>query len=77
MHGYAASARIDEVRVRARDALAAPLGPMPAVDADTERLAPSPVSETPDPGPFEQLLADLRTQWEQTTFYLFDPESWR
>jgi hypothetical protein len=79
MHGYAVSARIEKARVHARHGLVPPMGATPAVDAagDDERLSGVRASDTPGPGPFEQLLADLRTQWEQTTFYLFDRQSWR
>lgn len=30
-----------------------------------------------DPGPFAERLARLSELWRQTTFYLFDAESWR
>ena len=30
-----------------------------------------------DPGPFAERLARLQELWRQTTFYLFDAESWR
>jgi hypothetical protein len=30
-----------------------------------------------DPGPFAERLTRMRELWRQTTFYLFDAESWR
>jgi hypothetical protein len=79
MHGYAVSARIEKAPVRARHTLVPPIAATPAVDtADgAERLARVSTSETPGPGPFEQFLSYLRPQWEQRTFCLFDPQSWR
>ncbi|MFL5686502.1 MAG: hypothetical protein ACJ77D_10660 [Chloroflexota bacterium] len=32
---------------------------------------------TSDPGPFAERVARMRELWRQTTFYLFDAESWR
>ncbi|HLA16688.1 MAG TPA: hypothetical protein VJZ72_07280 [Candidatus Limnocylindrales bacterium] len=69
MNGYAASARIDRAPVRARlGSGSAAMALSPADRWTDERLTPATLSER---------IEDWRILWEQTTFFLFDPESWR
>jgi hypothetical protein len=73
MGGYAAHAHIAHVEVR----------PASQPGADRGQPVTSPAGETTpdvpreDLGPSDHLVDDLRTAWAQTTFYLFDPQSWR
>jgi hypothetical protein len=76
MAGYAVSARIERAAVRAAPRIArdAP-GPRRDPDAigdDTVDLVGRPV---------DMVIAErwslIRESWAQTTFFLFDPESWR
>ncbi|HET7169827.1 MAG TPA: hypothetical protein VFI69_11565 [Candidatus Limnocylindrales bacterium] len=76
MAAYAVIARIGRVDphltlrdVDARDALDPPDGPSPGSGADVIDTAPM--------GRVHAWLGSLREGWAQTTFYLFDPESWR
>jgi hypothetical protein len=69
VNGYAATARITGVPVRSRAtghgaarSLAARLD---TSDAGTRSV------------PLAERLEDWRILWRQTTFFLFDPESWR
>lgn len=75
MAGYAVIARIDrvdphfagwEAESALESATAEPLGPE-AID-----LVGRDVGETLD-----ERWARIREAWKQTTFYLFDPQSWR
>lgn len=80
MSGYAASARLRGgatrfVPIGGSRRLASPNGSVAAAALlDCERIEPV-------RRPFRERLAsrcdDLRETWSQTTFYLFDPESWR
>jgi hypothetical protein len=91
MTGYAVSERIRVFQVespRARapfaDRLPEPMGPFLIGDDVSQRDGAH-----PDEGVLEELegmsvwarLSDLRddlaTAWRQTTFFLFDPQSWR
>jgi hypothetical protein len=76
MAGYAVSARIERAAVRA--------APRIAHDVPGRRREPDPVTdETVDlvGRPVEVVIAErwslIRESWAQTTFFLFDPESWR
>lgn len=80
MSGYAASARLQGGSTR-----------FVAVAADRRPITHEPVAPSPEGAdrgraeparrPAIERLAsrwdDLREAWAQTTFYLFDPESWR
>lgn len=35
------------------------------------------IDRIPEPGPFAERLARMQELWRQTTFFLFDAESWR
>jgi hypothetical protein len=78
MGGYAVTARIARAPVRAAGGLAPPAGAT-APRIVTENRAPAMVAveEADARGRLEEWLGDLRTRWEQTTFYLFDAEGWR
>lgn len=52
--------------------------PPAALAADTVPDVAIVVSDrTSDPGPFAEKIARMQELWRQTTFYLFDAESWR
>ena len=69
MNGYTASARIDRVPVRARRV---PQSPTTSAGVG-DRWTDYPVATRT----LTERLEDWRVVWAQTTFYLFDPESWR
>ena len=81
MAAYAVMARIGHVD---------PHLTMHEIDVDDERrppagLATDAVSDVAivvsdrasDPGPFAEKIARMQELWRQTTFYLFDADSWR
>lgn len=74
MAGYAVSARVDRPRLRAGPLVARP-GPerdrlLAALhDRHRDAAAPRPT--------VAERWQDAQRIWAQTTFYLFDPESWR
>jgi hypothetical protein len=83
MTGYAVSARIQRVRIatlvavttqdsrrRESDGEPATRGGAPGCALE-ELVGRSPWAR------FRDLREDLVTGWNQTTFFLFDPESWR
>ena len=70
MRGYAASARLERVPVRTRVGRSDPTG-LADVGMHVDR-DPRPLGER-----FRERIDELRETWDQTTFYLFDPESWR
>ena len=82
MAGYAATERVSRARVMARiadDARAVQI----ADDARAAQIAPPAeipavpwLDATPLPT-WRRRLADLRTSWSETTFYLFDEDGWR
>jgi len=75
MRGYAALARIDASSVHVGRALPRTPDPVhcPAPAATLHpRLAARRVASRA-----AEVLETLREQWAITTFYLFDPESWR
>lgn len=74
MAGYAVSARVDRPRLRA-GGLVTPPAPDRGrrAEAFEDRLQDGAV---PRPTMAER-WADAQRIWAQTTFYLFDPESWR
>lgn len=75
MAGYAASSRIDAVAPRARwrrtPDVPAPR-PDAALDVTTTELIGRPLDEI-----LAERVAALREGLAQTTFFLFDPNSWR
>jgi hypothetical protein len=80
MSGYAASARLQGGSTRfvaaGSDRRSAPGGAVatPAAWLDREWAEPA---EPPLGKRLAGRWQDLREAWSQTTFYLFDPESWR
>jgi len=77
MAGYVATERIMEARPRfvgtdlgrpGRDALA---------DGADWTVASEATESRPLDEQLRQALEDLREAWAQTTFFLFDPNSWR
>jgi len=80
MSAYAVAVRLDRSTISMR-----PGGPAAGSPAAPQQMA------GPDAGPFEELHAfrtiaseevrerweAIREHWAQTTFYLFDPDSWR
>lgn len=78
MSGYAATARLHGATVQAGATLA-PASQAPGQD----ELAPTSLAdELPGDGiatadPIEDRIHYIRQAWAQTTFFLFDPESWR
>ena len=75
MTGYAAFGRVERGRVSPQPSPAA--APAPSID-DEDRVVALPVGSTP-PGRsrVRAVLTAAREQWAQTTFYLFDANSWR
>ena len=76
MAGYAAVARLGRVDVH----VARPTtDPYDRLEQSVDALEPS--VEDLAGQPFEAQVADflatIREQWAMTTFFLFDPESWR
>jgi hypothetical protein len=71
MASYAVTAHIDRVQPH----LASHDGPPPAPD---RHVTDEPLSEAIEVAPPPSERWDrFRERWAQTTFYLFDPESWR
>lgn len=73
MAGYAVSARIERPRLRT-GGLVAP-GKDRAVVGAGRRERPVPVA--PPRPTLAERWEDAQRVWRQTTFYLFDPDSWR
>ena len=75
MTGYEAFGRVERGRVAAmpgwatRDSRA-------MVDGSLDDAADASVGQAVD-APVHDWLAALREQWSMTTFFLFDPDSWR
>jgi hypothetical protein len=81
MAAYAAMARIGRVDphltlrdIDVEDEPRPPAGLAADRAADAATLENDRVSE---PGPFAERMARMGQLWRQTTFYLFDAESWR
>jgi hypothetical protein len=70
VNGYAASARIVRTEVRSRVNAHRPSSWLVAADVD-------PLAEMPSGTPLVERLEEWRIIWRQTTFFLFDPDSWR
>jgi hypothetical protein len=75
MTGYAAFGRVERGRVREPEGWA-------SSDAWTMSVEPARIDERATaalrpPDGLEARLARLREAWAMTTFYLFDPDSWR
>jgi hypothetical protein len=68
MRGYVASARIERVAVHPHAVRSIP------AQTDEPETA---VIDQPAARSIAELLDDWRVAWQQTTFFLFDPESWR
>jgi hypothetical protein len=45
--------------------------------SDARDVAAIEIDRASEPGPIAERLTRLRELWRQTTFYLFDAESWR
>jgi hypothetical protein len=76
MAAYAASARISAVRpyrTSRRELSAVAISVSEVADLPLERAAPEFDGREPD----RRSWADIVISWTETTFYLFDPESWR
>ncbi len=80
MSGYAAGGRITSAEVHLRGAVVIPddHGPRLAVGDGPEIVD---LDDRPAPDPFLARLrawvAEAGEFWSQTTFYIFDPDSWR
>jgi hypothetical protein len=75
VHGYAATARIEHVQPHRVGVARAP---EPAVDASVIVEAdPVEIAGRPFGQRWADFAAHVRVTWAQTTFFLFDPESWR
>ena len=52
--------------------------PPAGLAADTMSDVPTvEIDQVSEPGPFAERLARMQELWRQTTFFLFDAESWR
>ena len=69
MNGYAASARIDRAPVRTRRGSGSAVTAAIPID---RWVHGAPATQT-----LSERIEDWRILWQQTTFFLFDPESWR
>lgn len=78
MSGYAATARLHGATVHAGATLA-PADEAPGQDdlASTSLSDDLPGDGIAPPDPLEDRLYYVRQAWAQTTFFLFDPQSWR
>ena len=65
---------VNSVRRARREEPTRPLRPSPDAVECVERLE---IVGRPLGRRLAERWADLREAWSQTTFYLFDPESWR
>jgi hypothetical protein len=77
MAGYAVTARVARPRMRAGALVATatslpPQGAAATSDLEAEDLVGRPLDVA-----WRERWDDIRRLWAQTTFYLFDPESWR
>ncbi len=77
MAGYAATERITRARPRFVGT-----GTIWATDGPPEGEVAGPREARPiDPRPLDQRVAErwseMRDEWSQATFFLFDPNSWR
>lgn len=83
MAAYAAMARIGRVDPHlslhdvAVDRDDEPRPPAGLVTDRADEAATVESDRASDPGPFAERIARLQELWRQTTFYLFDAESWR
>ena len=79
MHGYAATARIEHVQPHRVGIGAGDAGAdEPPADASTiVEAQPVEIAGRPFGQRWADFAAHVRVTWEQTTFFLFDPESWR
>jgi hypothetical protein len=77
MAGYAVTARVARPRMRAGAVVATARslpspGPATTFDPEAEDVVGRPLDVA-----WRERWDDIRRLWAQTTFYLFDPESWR
>ena len=81
MAAYAVMARIGHVdphlTMHDIDVDDEPRPPVGLVAESISDLATVESDRASDPGPFAERLARMQELWRQTTFYLFDAESWR
>ena len=80
MAAYAVMARIGRVdpHLTLHDVVDDDDGPPPGVRAAAVEDTPTVESDrASDPGPLAERFARMHELWRQTTFYLFDAESWR
>jgi len=77
MRGYAALARIDASSIHVARAAVAPKVPLPEARADHPSATWSGHMPVPPTARLAELAQSVREQWAITTFFLFDPESWR
>jgi hypothetical protein len=78
MSGYAVTTRIDRARVHALPAdRPAARATMATARASHPADCVAEVEPVAGEGRLDAFLGDLRARWAQTTFYLFDPNSWR
>ena len=75
MTGYEAFGRVQRGRVAAMP-LWATQDSRAIVDGSLDDAADASVGPAVD-APVHDWLAALREQWSMTTFFLFDPDSWR
>jgi hypothetical protein len=75
MTGYAAFGHVERGRVREPNGRASPEAWTTSVEpARVDERAPAALRP---PDGLEARLTRLRESWAMTTFYLFDPDSWR
>ena len=75
MTGYAAFGRVERGRMREPDPWSPREGDATCVEsAQIDDPASPPIARTDG---LAARLAGLREAWAMTTFYLFDPDSWR
>jgi hypothetical protein len=75
VHGYAATARIEHAQPHRAsiDREAEPTADATLmIDVESVEIAGRPLGER-----WHAWWTEVRATWEQTTFFLFDPESWR
>ncbi len=77
MTGYRATARIGRVTPRVLLGTAGDPGGADSVLGEADRLAFEDDASVVDDDAFADQLEAIGERWNQLTFYLFDPQSWR
>lgn len=77
MSGYAATARLQGASVHAGATLAAVQEPREPLDMTRSVLDTMADELLAPPETLEDRIHYVRQAWAQTTFFLFDPDSWR